>query len=186
VIDVRIYFNAPVVLSFSILAILFFAIGGSEFSTQVLAARPVISFSEPLDYLRLFLHSMGHASWDHLLNNLVIILLVGPILEEKYGSAAVAITMFFAALATGLINTFFLQTGLLGASDIAFMLIILSSIVNVRKGGIPLTFLLVVVVYLGNEILHIKQADNISHIAHLVGGSVGAIAGYFLNRELDA
>ncbi len=182
----RIYFNAPVVLSFSILAILFFAIGGPEFSIQVLAARPVLSLSDPLDYLRLFLHSIGHFSWDHLLNNLLLILLVGPILEEKYGSLAVATTMFLAALATGLVNALFLQTSLLGASDIAFMLIILSSIVNVRKGGIPLTFLLVVVVYLGNEILHIERADNISHIAHLVGGAVGAIAGYFLNRKDNA
>ena len=47
------------------------------------------------------------------------------------------------ALLTALLNAVFFNTGLLGASGIVFMLILLSSCANIRAGEIPLTLILV-------------------------------------------
>ncbi|HBA32709.1 MAG TPA: rhomboid family intramembrane serine protease [Gammaproteobacteria bacterium] len=181
----RIGYNSPVVLSFSLLTIALFAFGGLDFSLRTLAAQPAMSFGSPLNIAQLFLHSLGHSSWDHLLSNLIIILLIGPMLEEKYGSLAMLLSILLTSLATGLVNAAFLKTGLLGASDIVFMLIVLASFVNVREGRIPLTFILVVAVYLGNELLHLDKQDNVAHIAHLVGGLMGALVGYLFNRQSE-
>lgn len=40
----------------------------------------------PLFYVRLFGHVLGHASWDHFTGNILLILVIGPMIEEKYGS----------------------------------------------------------------------------------------------------
>ena len=37
-------------------------------------------------YVRMFTHVLGHADWNHFRNNFIYILLVGPMIEEKYGS----------------------------------------------------------------------------------------------------
>ncbi|MEO6777763.1 MAG: hypothetical protein ABI467_32885, partial [Kofleriaceae bacterium] len=52
----------------------------------------------------------------------------------------------------------------------------------VRSGEIPLSFLAVAVIYMGGEIVHSFNNDQISHMAHLVGGSVGALFGFLAAR----
>jgi uncharacterized membrane protein YdcZ (DUF606 family) len=61
------------------------------------------------------------------------------------------------------------------------MLILLSSFVNFKKGKIPLTFILVVAIYLGGEVMRgILVKDNISQLTHLVGGICGSVFGFRL------
>jgi hypothetical protein len=50
---------------------------------------------------------------------------------------------------------------------------------NVRGGEIPLTFIAVAVIYMGGEVVRAFRADQISQMAHLVGGTVGAAFGFF-------
>ena len=128
----------------------------------------------------MFSHVIGHANFGHLLNNLTLLLLLGPILEEKYGSANLVWMMLATALATGIINVMFFSTGLLGASGIVFMLIILVSIVNVKRNSIPLSFILVSCIFVGNELFQSFARDNISQMAHIVGGAIGALFGFKL------
>ena len=65
------------------------------------------------------------------------------------------------------------------------MLILLSSFAGAKeKEGIPLTVILVAVLYLGNEILNgIFSNDDISQLAHLIGGACGGIFGYLLRPK---
>ena len=113
-----------------------------------------------------------------------LLLLVGPGLEEKYGSrnllAAIAVTAF----ATGLVQfLLFPHSALLGASGVVFMMIVLSSFTEMKKGGIPLTMLLVVALYLGNEVVDgLSESDNISQMTHIVGGLCGIVFGFSLAR----
>jgi hypothetical protein len=72
----------------------------------------------------------------------------------------------------------FFNTALLGASGIVFMLILLASTANLRQGQIPLTFLLVAVLFLGGEVVDAFKNDHISQMAHLVGGLAGAAFGF--------
>ena len=47
-----------------------------------------------------------------------------------------------------------------------------------------MTFILVAAIFLGQQVVEgITVRDNISNMAHIAGGIVGAAFGYFLNRK---
>jgi membrane associated rhomboid family serine protease len=132
-------------------------------------------------YIRLLTHSFGHANWDHLLQNLTFILLLGPVLEERYGSGKLAVMMIITTLINGLLNALFFPTELLGGSGIAFMMILLTSFANSQKKEIPVSFLAVLGLYLVKEFINIFSSDDVSQMSHIVGGLCGAVFGLFLN-----
>ncbi len=132
-------------------------------------------------YIRLLTHSFGHANWDHLLQNLTFILLLGPVLEERYGSGKLAVMMIITTLINGLLNALFFPTELLGGSGIAFMMILLTSFANSQKKEIPVSFLAVLGLYLVKEFINIFSSDDVSQMSHIVGGLCGAVFGIFLN-----
>lgn len=183
----RIHYNAPVTLTFAIMCLAVLgisALSGGK-SNALLFSVYRSAPSDPLTYVRVFTHVMGHAGVEHYFGNFMLILLLGPIVEEKYGSKRMLIMMVITAFVTGILNILlFPKIMLLGASGIVFMLIILSSFVNMQSGRIPVTFILVVCVYIGREIfLGVSVQDNISRISHIAGGVCGAGIGYYLNRN---
>ena len=137
-------------------------------------------------YFRMLSHVVGHANWEHLFGNFTLILLVGPILEEKYGSRDLMVMMVVTALITGVLQLIFFNSALLGASGIAFMMILLSSFTNSGVGKIPLTFILVVVLFLGREIWSAFENDNISQFTHIIGGVLGAFFGFAMEGNTPA
>lgn len=183
----KIVFNAPAVLIFGMICVaallIGIATGGS--SNQLLFMTYHSSLKSPMTWVRLFTHIFGHSSWEHLLGNLSYILLLGPLLEEKYGSGRIFSVMIITAFVTGIINYFFFpSSALMGASGVVFAFIILSSITGFNDREIPLTFILVAVIYLGQQIysgLFVK--DNVANFAHIIGGLVGAVSGFFLLRR---
>ena len=130
------------------------------------------------DYLRLFTHILGHADINHFLSNFAFILLLGPILETNYGSGGILIMTVITAFVTGILNILLFPSGLMGASGIVFMMILLASFTNFNKGEIPLTFILIMMLYLGKEIFNAFKANNISEFGHIIGGLCGSIFGY--------
>ena len=143
------------------------------------------SLVNPLTYLRFFTHVFGHASWEHLTGNAMYILLLGPMLEEKYGPATILELMAVTAFATGIINyVLFWNIALCGASGICFAFILLTSFTGFKEGEIPLTVLLVAAVFIGQQILEgMFVKDNISNLSHIIGGIVGAVFGFLWNRK---
>jgi GlpG protein len=115
---------------------------------------------------------------------MMLLLVVGPTQEEKYGSANVVFVMLATAIATAVVNmVFFPNVALLGASGIVFAMILLSSITSTDGHTIPLTFILVAVLYIGQQIYEgIFVADNISQLGHIVGGLVGTALGFVMSR----
>ena len=141
--------------------------------------KPWIDYRNPLEYMTIFTHVLGHAGWFHLFGNLSIILLLGGKVEQNYNSLNLIKWIFITACVTGLLNVFLMPTTLRGASGIVFMLIILFSMTEMKNGNVPLTALLVFLLYLGQEMyLGLYVADNISRICHISGGLMGAIFGY--------
>jgi membrane associated rhomboid family serine protease len=179
----RITYNAPVVLTFAITAVIAFIIEQTVRPAQAwFVAYPHLG--DARSYVGLFTHILGHASWEHLLGNFMLILLIGPILEERHGSMTLLFMILVTALMTGLATIAFSNGIVMGASGIAFMMILLASLSNVRSGDIPLTFLVVALIYMGGEIVKSVHAnDGISHMAHLVGGAVGAAFGFIGARS---
>ncbi len=177
----RIRYNAPVTLSFAILSASALALQQWFFPgliSYVFSVGPRMNPASPMDYLRLFTHAAGHSGWTHLMGNFSFILLLGPILEEKYSSGGLLIMMLITALVTGLLNVLFLSTGLLGASGIVFMMILLVSFTNIRQGEVPLTFILIVVLYLTQEVVNFFNDDTVSQFAHITGGVTGSLFGF--------
>ena len=182
----KIDYNAPVVLSFALLSLAALLLGyvTGGVTTRWFFCVYRSSFLNPLTYLRLFGHVLGHAGWQHYFSNMLLLLLLGPMLEEKYGSKKLLIMIVVTAFVTGIINTLFFTTGLLGASGIVFMMIILSSMVKLKEGKIPLTLILVVVIYLGQELVNgISVQDNISQLTHIIGGVCGCLFGTVLMKD---
>lgn len=178
----RITYNAPVVLTYALISIGVLFLNNlfhPGLIKHFFVVYPHVRFSDPIQCFRLVSHIAGHASWDHLLSNFSLILLIGPLLEEKYGSRKLFEMIVVTALITGLLNAFFFSTGLLGASGIAFMLILLGSFSNIKAGEAPLTFLIVAALFLGGELIAGMKRDHISQFAHLIGGGMGAFYGFF-------
>ena len=140
------------------------------------------SLLNPLTYVRFITHIFGHANWNHFMNNFLYILLVGPLIEEKYGSKNLVIMIIITAVVTAILNSILSKNKMiLGASGIVFMLIVLSSFVNISEGQIPITFILVCIFYIANEIIQgVFKKDDISHIGHLIGAICGFIFGYYI------
>lgn len=184
---IKITFNSPVVLSFIIICFAVTLIGAitDGVVTKLLFMTYHSSLTNIMTYLRLFTHVFGHMGWNHFISNASFLLLLGPMLEEKHGSKTLIKVMAITALVTGIVNyLFFWNVGLCGASGIVFAFIILVSFTSYKEGEIPLTFILVAVIYIGQQIFEgIAVKDNISNMAHIVGGLVGAVIGYNLNRS---
>lgn len=184
----RISYNAPVVLTFALAAVGVFILGeavSKELIVRWFVAKPRLH--DTGDYVALVSHILGHKDWNHLLSNFMLILLLGPLLEERFGSGKLLGMILVTALATGLINLAIFDTGLLGASGIVFMMILLASTANIRQGAIPLTFIAVAVIYLGGEIVRaLDKEDQISQMAHLIGGVAGAIFGFLAAKGQPA
>jgi membrane associated rhomboid family serine protease len=177
----KIHYNAPVILTYALISTAVTVVGsvtGNNFTELFFSVSPDMSFYNPVTYFRLFSHIAGHAGWDHLFGNFSLILLIGPLLEEKYSSMLMFVMIMTTALVTGLLNIFLFNTGLFGASGIVFMLILLSSFANLRSGHLPLTFIIVVCLFLGKEVVSAFQHDNISQFAHIIGGLCGSFFGY--------
>ena len=179
-------FNAPVLLTFALLSLIALLLGSwtnGAATTQYFSVYRS-SLADPLTYVRFFGHVLGHADYEHYMSNMLLILLVGPGLEEKYGSGTMVWMILVTALVTGLVHfVFFPGSALLGASGVVFMMIVLSSFTAALKGEIPVTLILVVIFYLGGEIVDgLFQRDNISQIAHIVGGVCGLVFGFTVRR----
>lgn len=184
---IKLHYNSPVILTFALLSLGALLLGEltSGRSTWMLFSVYRSPMTDILTYPRFFLHVLGHAGYDHYIGNMLLLLVIGPPLEEKYGSRKILLAIAITALVCGLVEfIFFPYEALLGASGIVFMLIILSSLSGQRGGSIPITLLVVIALYLGREIVAgIFQRDNISQLTHIVGGLSGAILGMTLLRK---
>ena len=183
----KISYNAPVALTFALLSLLALVInhftnGWANFN---LFSVYRCSLADPLAWFRFFGHVLGHTGYAHYIGNVVLILVLGPNLEDRFGSWNVLFAILVTALVSGLVHfIFFPDIRLLGASGVVFMMILLSSFGGVRNGTIPTTLILVAVFYLGGELWDaIFVDDNISQLTHIIGGLCGTVLGFTLSGK---
>lgn len=183
--DTKITFNSPAVLGFSSICLIALVLGmiTRGKSTHILFMTYRDTLLDPMTYVRLFSHVFGHQNWAHFIGNMSYILLLGPMLEEKHGTSRIVEIILVTAFVTGLVNfLLFPRIALCGASGVVFAFILLTSFTNFKEGEIPLTFILVALIYLGQQVFEgLSIRDNVSNLSHILGGIVGAICGYYLN-----
>ena len=187
--SIRLQYNAPVTLTFFFLSLASLVLGylTNNWTTSHLFSVYRSSMTDPLFYVRLFGHVLGHGGWDHFINNMLLFLVVAPPLEERYGSRTLLSGILMTALVSGILQcVLFPTSALLGASGIVFMLIMLSSLAGMRSGSIPLTLVLTAALYLGQEVYAILfVSDQVANFMHLVGGACGTAFGFAAARRSD-
>lgn len=182
----KLHYNSPVVLTFFLLSfvalLLDWATGGAANSLLFSVFRSPIT---PLSLLRLITHVLGHAGWEHFTGNMMLFLVIGPPMEEKYGSRSLLLGILSTALLSGVLQyLLFPGVALLGASGIVFLLIMLSSLSGGKSGTIPLTLILVALLYLGKEVYAaLFVPSNTANFMHLVGGACGTVFGYCTRKK---
>ena len=185
----KISYNAPITLTFVIISFVATILGviTRDAVTSLLFVTYRDSLANPMTYVRFFTHIFGHAGWSHFIGNASYLLLLGPLLEEKYGAKGILLVMAITSLVTALINfIIFPNVGLCGASGVVFAFILLASFTGFKEGELPLTFILVAIIFLGQQIVEgVTLRDDISNMAHIAGGIVGAAFGYFFNRGIE-
>lgn len=183
----RLQYNAPVTLTFFFLslAVLLLDQATGGWTTLNLFCVYRSPLTDPLFYVRLFGHVLGHADWNHFLNNMLLLLVIGPPMEEKYGSRPLLLGFLATALISGVLQCIlFPGAALLGASGIVFMLIMLSSLAGMRSGSIPLTLLLVAALYLGQQVYAMLFVrDQVANFMHIIGGLCGTGFGFTARRR---
>ena len=136
----RIKYNAPLTLTYTLITVgllIIDSVSGLGITARffIVPGRTGFDPSNPIHFINILTYVLGHAGWTHLMGNLAFILLLGPILEEKYGTVSMLIMTVITAAATGIFNILFFPNPLLGGSGIVFMMIILSSFTNIKKQG---------------------------------------------------
>lgn len=183
----KIRFNSPVILYFMIICIvaLVASVLTDGITNKLLFSVYRSGLTNPLSYIRMIGHVMGHADFNHFLGNMSYILLLGPMLEEKYGKWVLIDVILLTAIVSGLIHVIlFPTTMLLGASGVVFAFIMLSSFASMKEGTIPLTFLIVAMFYIGQEVYSAMFiADSVSNLTHIIGGIVGSALGYKIGKS---
>ncbi|MCM8527190.1 MAG: rhomboid family intramembrane serine protease, partial [Lentisphaeraceae bacterium] len=148
--SIKIKYNSPLILTYSLLSAVILLV-----SIYVVNLIPYLglsgrfNWSSPQHYFNLVSYAMVHdnSSFRHFVSNFTIILLIGPALEEKYGAGRLLTMMLVTAVVTGLLNILIFRGGIIGASGIALMMIILSSFTNYSKGDLPLTFVIICIFF---------------------------------------
>ena len=177
-------FNAPVIMTFALFALIatFLGLWTDGDATYRYFSVYRSPLTDALTYLRFFTHVLGHEGYSHYMGNMLLLLLVGPSVEDRYGHSNTLWFIVATALVTGLVQFIFFPTAMLmGASGVVFMMILLASMGGSRGGGIPLTMVVVAIFYLGGEVAAaISVRDNISQLSHILGGVCGAAMGFYL------
>ena len=178
--------NSPVILWLTLIALMVLIIDlVTPLDMVMLFGARRTSLLDPMQYVRLFTHVLVHSGVSHYVANFMMILAIGPMVEEKYGSGRLLLITVITAFVTGIVKIiFFPGVVLVGASGIVFMLILMASFTNIQQGKLPVTVLLVTLLYIGNEvILGLFTSDNISRISHIIGGICGGLFGVVIHAD---
>ena len=184
---IRLSFNSPVILGFTILCLLALILNyvTNGWANNTLFSVYNSSLLSPFTYIRFFGHVLGHAGWKHFIGNIMLLLIVGPLLEEKYGSLNILFVIMSTALVTGLLNfIIFPNIQLLGASGVVFAFILLTPFTSMKERSIPVTLILVAVIYIGQQVYDgLFINDNVANLTHILGGLMGAVLGFVMHKN---
>ncbi len=176
-------YNAPVTLTFFLLSFVVLVLSWiTKGKSNYLFSSERASLLNPLTYIRLFTNILGHQGFMHFSNNFLKILLLGPMIEEKYGSINLLIMILITAFITGCINYIIGKYRIMGASNIVFMLIALSAFVNMSD-KIPLTLVFIILFYFIDEVRQLFNKDGVAHYGHLTGALCGVAFGFICQSQ---
>ena len=192
--NLKFSYDAPVTLSFVIVCVFFFllntfvikngALGKILASPTTQAGALPFIVKQPLSYLRLLLYIFGSGEEVIYLTNFMIILMMGPAMEERYGSVIIGIMIFVSALFAGVLNACFCADSLVGAVPVVCMMIFLNAFMSFSKKTVPATFL-AVIVFFGFFSIN-SGMSAIRLIICIAGGLCGSLFAFLTSPKVKA
>ena len=192
----KLIYDAPATLTFAFICVILFAADtfllkgalSKNYLCSPTTASGSAAFqaSSPLSYLRLVLYSFGAASASTLVCNMIFVLLLGPSMEERYGTVVIAIMMTVCILFSGVLTACFSKTSLTGCSAVIFMMIFLNSFVSLSKKKIPVSFVVVFFLFIFREIFElgaVSVAEGIKIIINIAGGLCGSLFAFLTSPK---
>ena len=180
--------NAPVTIAFILICTVILAVE-TIFHTELIAyffttggahkSPAPFNAAYAFDYARLFLHVFGNSDRLHFISEAVFILLLGPSAEEKYGSFLLVLMLAVAAAFSGVLNACFSPIPLTGSGTAAFLLAFLFLFSTRKKNEVPLSYILIFILYAGKIIADIQTQRNIIPLIQIAGGLCGSLLSFF-------
>lgn len=178
-------YDAPVTLTFAILAVIIFILYTTvlkdKIGTSILISPTSskgtlpFSFKDPLSYFRLIFHILGFTDKSVLISDLIFILLLGPQMEERYGSVVIGVMIFVSALFSGVLNACFCVNPICGASAPVFMLILLYALMFLTKKKISATSLAIIILFVFREVIQGNPNGIVGVVINIAGGLCGSL-----------
>lgn len=191
--NLKFSYDAPVTLTFALITIVVFLLDTLAFKgslnlkflhtpTSSVGAFP-FSFKEPLSIVRLFLHVFGNVDKSYLICNLIFILLLGPEMENRYGSVIIGIMIFVSALFSGVLSASFCKAEVCGSDPIVFMLIILWTMMHLSRKKISGTSIAVIILFAFMEFFRKNPNGVVGVVVILAGGLCGSLFAFIASPK---
>lgn len=128
-----------------------------------------------------------HGSIAHLLFNMYVLFIFGPLLEQRIGQKRFLLVYFTAGIVAAFVSTFFYQSALGASAAIMGMLgVIIILLPNLRvllMFIFPMPLWIAAIIFALIDIFGIFYPAGIANIAHLVGLGIGLLLGLYLKKQ---
>ncbi|UKI55423.1 MAG: hypothetical protein L6V90_12630 [Treponema succinifaciens] len=149
---------------------------------------PAFDFKSALSYVKLVIYPFGGENSTSFFLNIGFILLLGPVLEERYGSIMLALMIFITSLVGGVLTACVSTFGIYGCGGIVFMMIILSVLSVFIKKQLPVSWIFIFALYLAFSLFSGKKIsgfmpfmqNNVPVFIQLASGICGSLFGFFV------
>lgn len=194
--SLKFIFDSPVVLVFSVVSAVIFIsdlilklnLSEKIFECPGAKSVPAFDFKSALSYVKLVIYPFGGENSTSFFLNIGFILLLGPVLEERYGSIMLALMIFITSLVGGVLTACVSTFGIYGCGGIVFMMIILSVLSVFIKKQLPVSWIFIFALYLAFSLFSGKKIsgfmpfmqNNVPVFIQLASGVCGSLFGFFV------
>lgn len=191
-------YDAPVTLTFVLASIVFFLLSSyvpffkDNLSGWILisptkAGDLIFNVKSPLSYIRMIFYVFGSTENQlTFFSSLIFILLLGPAMEERYGSVIIGIMMGISTLFSGVLNTCFCDNGLTGCTCIVFMMIFLNAFLSMQKKKIPASFIVLFILFIVRGLMENNPNGSVGIIINICGGLCGSLFAFLTSPKVRA
>ena len=186
-------YDSPVMLTFAFITLIIFVLDTFVFKgklkdtwlitpTAAGGAFP-FAFSDFPSILRLFIHIFGYTESSVLICNLIFILLLGPQMEERYGSVIIGIMIFVSSLFSGVLNACFCKNAVCGAEPVVFMLILLWTMMQLSRSKISASAIAVIALFITMLVFRKNPNGVVGVVVIAAGGLCGSLFAFLTSPK---
>lgn len=187
--DLTLKYNAPVSLTLALLSLLALALGEltDGWATQNLFSFYKSALTDYLTYPRAIFHVLGNTDLTVCTSNIILLLVIGPAAEERFGSVKVLTAVLLTAIAGALVVWFvYPEASIMGARSLLFMMMILAGFASARSGSVPITLVLILLLFIGREVVETLSAGmSLQTLTDIAAGAVGLLLGLAFSRSAE-